>query len=175
MKREIRDFVPYDDFAKLYKIFEEPPYNEKWSVEEIKKEYKQLTENGHICGYYINDSCVGVITFRKFIFGEHPVLYEHHQKVVYISDLVVLSTCRGQGIGSKLMRYALEVSKKEGFDIVYMRTLQKGLSMSYGLAVRLGFSPIRDVFQAVSQERTTTEREETDNRIFLDVNLHNWP
>lgn len=174
MKREIREAIPYEDFAMLYKVFEEPPYNEKWTVEEVQAEYDYLSKEGHVCGYYVDDGCVGVVTFRPIIPNEHPVHYESNSKVVYLSDLIVLSNQRGQGIGSSLMRYALEVSKDEGFDIAYMRTLQKGLSMSYGLAVRIGFVPMVDVFQNVSQERVTSEREKIDKRIFLDVNLHNW-
>ena len=46
---------------------------------------------------------------------ENTNYYEHSKKVVYLADLVVLSKYRGQGIGSELMRYAWETSKKEGF------------------------------------------------------------
>ena len=174
MKREIRESIPYEDFSRLYKVFEEPPYNEKWTNEEVKSEYNHLLEKGHVCGYYDNDYCIGVVTFRPHIPNEHPIHYEDHLKVVYVSDLIVLSTYRGRGIGSSLMRYALETSKHEGFDFAYMRTLEKGLSMSYGLAVRIGFVPLNGVFQNVSQERTTYERSKIDKRIFLEVNLHNW-
>ena len=174
MKREIRESIPFMDFEKMYKVFEEPPYNEKWTVEELTDEYKELSTLGHVCGYYIDNMCIGLMTFRKMILGQHPVYYEHSKRVVYLADLVVLSEYRGQGIGSELMRYALETSKREGYDIAYMRTLPKGQSMSYGLAVRLGLTQIENVFQAVSQERNVADRAEIDNRIFLDVNLHNW-
>lgn len=167
--------ISLKDFIKCYKVFRKKPYNEAWTRKKMRAEYKVLFSQGHVCGYYLDNKCVGLVTFYPMIPGEHPVPYSTNQKAMYLSDLAVRPAYRRRGIGSKLMRYALETSKKEGFDIVYMRTLPIGQSMSYNLAISTGFKLMENVLQDVTMERNAEERNEVDSRIFLDVDLHNWP
>lgn len=171
MKIQIKEAISFEDFSKVYAVFGEPPYNENWDVEELTTEYNSLLQLGHISGYYIDDECIGMVTFRKMIPNQHPVNYAPDKKVMYISDLAVLSQYRDRGIGTELMNHALRVSKQEGYDIAYMRTLVKGKSMSYGLAVRCGLVQKENVFQLVSQQRNLEDRDEVDKRIFLDIDL----
>ena len=165
------------DFISLYRVFEEPPYEEYYTDEFLINEYKRLVELGNVYGYYINDKCVGMTAFYKsanengLVDPEHPVHYEHPEKVAYFSDVTVLKEYRCRGIGSKLMEFAFEKSKEEGCTKMYMRTLQKGQSMSYGIAIKHGFKVLKNVEQSVVQERVSAERAIEDCRIFLEKNL----
>ena len=171
MKGEIREIRKenYKDFYKVYKVFDEPPYSEMATDEDIWKEYEFLTSGGHVFGYYEND-CVGIVTVNKGIFYHHPIKYNKTEEVVYLSDVAVLKECRGRGIGTKLMKYAIEESKKAGYKIIYMRTLQPELYMSYKIALRLGFK-LRKETEDVFMERYDKNRTKTDTRIFLDFQL----
>ena len=175
MKNNIREIKKenYCDFYKLYKVFEEPPYLEKYSDEEILEEYKFLTTGGHVFGYYIDGTCVGIVTYSNKLFYKHPIHYEHPEKVMYLSDVTVLKEYRNHGIGTELMKFALIDSKKRGYQIAYMRTLQPGQSMSYGIAVKLGFSLLEET-EIVIKERQNKNRDIADKRIFLDICLESF-
>jgi len=175
MKCEIRENIPYEDFAFVFRtVFEGAPYFEDWSDEEEMKAEYASSKTGHQAGYYVDDRCVGLMIFRPMIVGEHPVSYPQGTKGVYISDVAVLPDYRRNGIGSMLFDYALKVSKEEGYGIAYMRTLPKGQSMSYNIATRLGMSLMKDVIQPTFKARNLAERANVDQRIFLDVNLKFW-
>lgn len=175
MKEKIRKIEKenYEHFYKMYKIFEKPPYSEKFSDKEILDEYELLTSGGHVYGYYDNDNCVGLVTYNKMILYNHPIHYEHPEKVAYLSDVTVSEEYRGKGIGTMLMKYALTEAKKEGYNTMYMRTLQPGQSMSYGIALKLGFKTL-DETEIVVRERHDENRDITDERIFLEIDLTNF-
>ena len=178
-KQNIRVITPnkIGDFITLYRVFELPPYEEAYSDEFLVEEYNNLRALGSVYGYYIDDKCVGLITYYRsanengIVDHDHPILYEHPENVVYFSDVTVLSEYRGRGIGTKLMEYMIVDCKSKGIEKIYMRTLPIGQSMSYGIAVKLGFKLLENVTQAVIQERVNEERNEEDVRIFLEKNL----
>ena len=170
-KLRIIDKEHYSDFVKLYKIFEKPPYSEKYSDQDLLNEFNFLTSGGHIYGYYENDICIGMVTYNKrTAYTEHPILYEHPENVAYLSDVTVLEEHRGKGIGTLLMKYAMKKAKEEGYDTMYMRTLQPGQSMSYGIAIKLGFKLLKET-ETITRVRLDENRDETDVRIFLEVSL----
>ena len=172
MTGKIRIITPenYDDFYKLFKVFENPPYSEKFSDKEIMDEYKLLTSGGFVYGYYEDDICVGLVTFNKYTLYDHPIKYEHPEKVVYLSDVAVLDEYRGKGLGTMLMKYALDRAKEEGYEIACMRTLQPGESMSYGIAIKLGFKQLQET-ETIVRDRHDKNRDTVDERIFLDISL----
>ena len=174
MNEKIREIKRenYTDFYKMYKIFEEPPYSEKYSDEEILNEYELLTAGGHVYGYYENGNCIGLVTYNKMILYEHPIHYENPNEVAYLSDVTVPKEHRGKGIGTSLMKYALLDAKNEGYKIMYMRTLQPEQSMSYGIALKLGFKCLAET-EIVIKERHDKNRNIADKRIFLDIDLNN--
>lgn len=53
------------DFISLYRVFEEPPYEESYTEEFIIGEYKRLSRLGNVYGYYIDNKCVGMTAFYK--------------------------------------------------------------------------------------------------------------
>lgn len=166
-----------EDFNTLYRVFEQPPYEEAYSDEFLVEEYNRLSSLGYVYGYYIDNKCVGLIAFYRAanengrVDPEHPVLYEHPEKVVYFSDITVLNEYRGKGIGTELMQFMIDECKKKDVEVIYMRTLPIGQSMSYNIAVKLGFVLLENAKQSIIQERVNSERNEEDIRIFLEKNL----
>lgn len=171
------DMENINDFITLYRVFEEPPYEEFYTQDELVNEYTKLCKLGYVFGYYVEQQCVGIVTFygssneNGIVNPEHPVHYDNPEKVAYLSDITVLKEYRCKGIGSELMQFALDTCKADGFEMVYMRTLQKELSMSYRIAIRFGFSVLQNVQQSVVQERVNSERNEEDLRIFLEKQI----
>ena len=161
-----------DDFIKAYKVFRYPPYYEDWTEAMILDEYMELTKYGHVHGYYIGEKCVGIVTFRSMLLKDrHPVHYDHPEKVAYLSDLTVLPEYRKVGIGTELMEFALKTIKDEGYERVYMKTLEIGKSMSYGIAIKLGFKLLEGVNSIDKMKRLKKDRSEEDLKIYLDKEL----
>ena len=174
MTRKIKAITPdkVKDFVKAYKVFCNPPYCEAWTDTMIIEEYIELTKYGHVYGYYIGDECVGTVTFRTMLLKDrHPVHYDNPSKVAYLADLTVLQEYRGNGIGTELMKYVLKVMKDEGYERVYMKTLEVGKSMSYGIAVKLGFKLLKGVNSIDKMDRLQKERKDEDLKIYLDREL----
>ena len=172
--RKIEAITPekVKDFVKVYKVFCDAPYYEAWTDAMILEEYEELVKYGHVYGYYIGEECIGTATFRTMLLKDkHPVHYSNPQKTAYFADLTVLKEYRGKGIGTELMKYALEIMKKEGYERVYMKTLEIGKSMSYGIAVKLGFKLLKGVNSIDKMNRLQKERKEEDLKIYLDKEL----
>ena len=60
----------------------------------------------------------------------------------------------------------------DGFKTMYMRTLERGKSMSYGIAKKVGFEELEGVSQMVETENIRGERQVKKN-IFLSIDLNN--
>ena len=173
-KRKIKAITPnkIEDFIKMYEVFKDQPYYEAWTENMIREEYEDLYKVGHIYGYYLDGECVGLITFRPMrLKDHHPVYYEHPEKVAYLADITVLQEHRKKGIGTGLMQYAFDVLREEGFEVLYMKTLEIGKSMSYGIAVKSGFKLLEGVTSVDRMERIIKEREEEDVKIYLEKRL----
>lgn len=69
------------------------------------------------------------------------------------------------------MNYALDILKKEGYKKVYMKTLEVGKSISYGIAIRLGFKLLEGVTSIDTMERNNSEKQEFDIKIYLEKEL----
>jgi len=170
----IRSIIPenVEDFVELYKIFRNPPYEEDWTDDEIYAQYKDLYKNGYVHGYYCEGECIGLVTFREMRLEDgHPVHYSDSEKVAYLADIIVLPEFRRRGVGTRLMENALDTLKYNDFTKVYMKTLEIGKSMSYGIAIKLGFKLIEGVTSIDTMKRTSATRKESDIKIYLDREL----
>lgn len=171
MERKIKEITEENiqDFMKLYKVFRMGPYYENWTDELILDEYNDLAQDAHICGFYLNNKCVGLVTFRPMrLSDKHPVKYDRPEKVAYMADISVLKKYRCRGIGTALMEHAIRVSKQEGFETLYMKTLEIGKSMSYDIAIKLGFKLLEGVTSIDTMERLVKGRSKEDLKIYLD-------
>lgn len=174
MKRsEIREVESVEDFAGVYKVFGEKPYEEKYTEEDFKEIFEEYKALGNIYGAYVDDRCVGLIAILRGKRKGQPVSFETPEEdLAYLADIAVLSEYRAAGLGTKLMVDALMRTKMDGFKTMYMRTLERGESMSYGIARKVGFEQIDGVSQMVETENIRGERQVKKN-IFLSINLNN--
>lgn len=169
MNGQIKELTSLDDFKKVYKVFSGPPYNEKYTEEELNEIFKEYQEKGYMYGAYNDEECVGMIALERGTKLEQPVNFQN-EKVMYLADIAVLDKYRRNGLGNQLMLYGVMQSKKLGYEKLYMRTLESG-SMSYNIALRIGFKKIPNLFQNVERERINGNKE-TMRNIFLEINLN---
>lgn len=166
----IKEICIEEEFAEVFKVFREYPYNEQWPDDEIRQEYIELKSKGKVFGYYIDEKCVGLISFYKMIENEHPVVYPTDKKILYFSDVAVLPEYRNNGIASKLIKVMISYAEANSYDVIYMRTMQPNISMSYPIVIKLGFKLINNVIENKEMQRTNGKKE-TDARIFLEYNI----
>lgn len=169
MNGQIKELTSLDDFKKVYKVFLGPPYNEKYTEEELNEIFKEYQEKGYMYGAYNDEECVGMIALERGTKLEQPVNFQN-EKVMYLADIAVLDKYRRNGLGNQLMLYGVMQSKKLGYEKLYMRTLESG-SMSYNIALRIGFKKIPNLFQNIERERINGNKE-TMRNIFLEINLN---
>lgn len=170
MKNQIKEVTKVEDFKNVYMVFSGPPYNEKYTDEEIEKIFRQYQENGYIYGAYRGENCIGLVALEKGIQNGHPVNF-NDAIVMYLADIAVLNSYRKTGVGSGLMLYAVMQSKQLGYQKLYMRTLEPHSSMSYSIARKIGFTQIPNVYQDIERERTDGKVTSVKN-IFLELDLN---
>ena len=170
MEGKIKNLDDLNDFKKVYRVFSGPPYNEKYTGEELENIFEDYNEKGYMYGAYVEEECVGLIALERGVKSNQPVKFQD-ENVMYLADVAVLDNYRRKGLGNQLMLYAVMQSKLLGYKRLYMRTLENG-SMSYGIALRIGFKQIPNVFQSIERERTNGKTETMQN-IFLEIDLGN--
>ena len=168
MREQIQKLQKLEDFKRVYRVFSGPPYNEKYTEEELEEIFIQYQQTGYLYGAYTQDGCVGLIALERGRQEGHPVSFEG-EKVMYLADVAVLGEYRRKGVGNQLMLYGVMQSKQLGYDRLYMRTVETG-SMSYGIARRIGFQQIPGAQQGVERERVSGVSETMQN-IFLEIDL----
>ena len=169
MNGQIKELTDLEDFKKVYKVFSGPPYNEKYTEEELEEIFREYQEKGYMYGVYNKEECVGMIALERGVKENQPVDFLE-EKVMYLADIAVLNNYRRKGLGNQLMLYGVMQSKALGYEKLYMRTLERG-SMSYGIALKIGFKQIPNLFQNVEKERVNGQVETMQN-IFLELDLN---
>lgn len=168
MGNQIKKLEKVEDFKNVYRVFSGPPYNEKYTEEELEEIFREYQEKGYIYGAYNDKECIGLIALERGAKASQPVSFQD-DSVMYLADIAVLNEYRRNGLGNQLMVYGVMQSKALGYRRLYMRTLENG-SMSYGIAKRIGFRQIPNVFQNVEKERVNGTTE-TMRNIFLEIDL----
>lgn len=169
MNGQIKELTDLEDFKKVYKVFSGPPYNEKYTEEELEEIFREYQEKGYMYGVYNKEECVGMIALERGVKENQPVNFLE-EKVMYLADIAVLNNYRRKGLGNQLMLYGVMQSKALGYGKLYMRTLERD-SMSYGIALKIGFKQIPNLFQNVEKERVNGQVETMQN-IFLELDLN---
>lgn len=171
MKTGIKNLQDFKEFSHIFKVFESFPFFEKWTEEEVLKEFDLNSDNGHIFGYYQDGKCVGFISMRNHYPNEHPVHYGHESRVVYISDLAVLPKYRRCGIATQLLEYAVKVVTSEGYEYAYLR-INENNPMAFNIAKKQGFRKEYDSCEVVSRAHTHHSCRPTEEfRIFMSKKL----
>ena len=91
MNGQIKELTNLEDFKKVYKVFSGPPYNEKYTEEELEEIFREYQEKGYMYGVYNNEECVGMIALERGIKENQPVnfldenvIYENFRKRFYV-------------------------------------------------------------------------------------------
>lgn len=174
-KRGIVKLQDMEEFKKVYRVFELPPYNEKYTDEEIEEIYKEYEKTGEIYGAYNGKECIGLVVYKKGIEKGQPVKFDEKDKMSYLAEIAVLPKYRNTGLGTNLMLYAVLDAKIKGYKNMYMRTIGagSGKSMSAGIAQKIGFNILPNITQMTQKERTVEGLDENINHIFLKIDLEN--
>lgn len=170
MGSKVRENVSLEDFKRVYRVFSGPPYNEKYTDEELQEIFEEYQEKGYIYGVYSGEMCAGIIALERGSKKDQPVSFQEDE-TMYLADIAVLDKYRKTGLGTQLMLFGVMQSKVLGYKRIYMRTLEIG-SMSYGIARKIGFVPIEGVSQDVERERVDGSISTVRN-IFLELDLEN--
>lgn len=170
MGSKVRENVSLEDFKRVYRVFSGPPYNEKYTDEELQEIFEEYQEKGYIYGVYSGEMCAGIIALERGSKKDQPVSFQEDE-TMYLADIAVLDKYRKTGLGTQLMLFGVMQSKVLGYKRIYMRTLENG-SMSYGIARKIGFVPIEGVSQEVKRERVDGSISTVRN-IFLELDLEN--
>ncbi len=168
MNNQITELKKLEDFKNVYRVFSGPPYNEKYTEEELEEIFKEYQQKGYIYGAFADEKCIGMIVLERGAKADQPVKFQD-EKVMYLADIAVLDDYRRLGLGNQLMIYGVMQSRALGYERLYMRILENG-SMSYNIARRIGFKQIPDAFQNVERERMNGTVETMKN-IFLEIDL----
>ena len=65
MKGKIRELTDLEDFKKVYKVFSGPPYNEKYTEEELEEIFREYKQKGIAYGAYSEEKCMRINSTRK--------------------------------------------------------------------------------------------------------------
>lgn len=114
----------YSD-AELFEIFE----NEGTPV------FIAQNSDGFVCGYAF---CIVKITENNSILRD--------RRELYIDDLCVDETCRGQGIGRELFEYVENYAKENGFDAITLNVWSLNAS-AMRFYEKCGFSPLKIIME----------------------------
>lgn len=173
IRRGIIKLEDIQEFKKVYRVFELPPYNEKYTDEELEEIFEEYKKTGEIYGAYTGKECIGLVVYKNGIEKSQPVSFDSKDKMSYLAEVAVLPEYRNTGLGTNLMLYAVLDAKIRGYKNMYMRTIGagSGKSMSAGIAQKIGFNIIPNITQMTQKERTVEGLDENINHIFLKINL----
>lgn len=169
-KSFIRKVRNIEDYIKLYKCFENPPYSERWSLEQIQNEYNNTMKNGDVYGYFCNDKCVALIAFKNYVAQDNIIKYSEDKKVLMLSDIVVLYDERKKGIATELISYMIEYAKTNKYDILFFRTLEDETETINKISKKLGFVKNFDFYEVIHKDRSRNCPLE-DGRVFYELVL----
>lgn len=168
--KQLEGKVVDPDLIKLYQeVFSEPPYNERFSAEEVKQYFLDYLREGSV---YIARTSDRVIGFEATVLlTSVPEVAELMQtwtnidvtNCLYITELGVAKGFRRKGVGQKLVEQ--QITAVNNYDYVLRTSIDNFPAL--GLYGKLGFRRIPDLIQEVIQERVTGKTE-SDPRIFLE-------
>ncbi len=165
----------YEDFRKVYELFQREPFYEAWTEEGFKEEFNFLKECGEIFGCYDGGEIVGLSNLLFEAQESQPVRFVDPTRVMYISDIAVLREFRGKGYAKALADFVIEyTAQRSKYDEMYLRTNLEG-SMSEKIFLDRGFEVMYDNGQIITQDvsfpRTRSDISEVDTRKFLSKKL----
>jgi ribosomal protein S18 acetylase RimI-like enzyme len=114
------------------------------SSDEVKDWFRQQFKAGEI---HIFVACreidiVGYLMLRLIRWPVNP--FTHPREFAYIDQIGVTESCRGQGIGRKLMDHAIDFANTLGFDCIELDVWSKNTRAKIAFE-KMGFSSQREL------------------------------
>ena len=126
------------ELSQLYvKAFNSPPWNDKWSEEDVIIRLSQMIENKGFYGIkcYKNNKLIGMILGQS----EHYYDGTHFE----IKEFCVDNSESGKGIGSLILDNFIDILKKKGISKVFLLTSRA--IKTEGFYKKNGFKSIEDM------------------------------
>jgi len=176
MSNIIKNVNNYDEFKKVFTVFRGEPFFENWTEDQLRYEFDYLKKDGEIYGYYLDNlDMVGLVSIIYGAIKDHPIIFKNPEKTIYLSDIAVINSERGNGYAKKLADFIINYVKGfNNYNEMYMRTNLEG-SMSERIFLNRGFEIIRDENNNIITQDVTFERTDgsikKDTRKFLSKRL----
>ena len=106
-------------------------------------DYEAMKENHVFLGAYDGDKCVGL-----------AILRDEWLKYMYLYDLKVSGSCRGQGVGQMLIEKSKEIARARGYSGIYTQGQDNNLG-ACNFYIKAGFHSgglDTNVYKGTSQE-----------------------
>ncbi len=84
MNNQITELTKLEDFKNVYRVFSGPPYNEKYTEEELEEIFKEYQQKGYIYGAFADEKCIGMIALERGAKADQPVKFQD-EKVMYLA------------------------------------------------------------------------------------------
>ena len=160
----------FSQLIDLYiKIFAEPPYNERFFPENVKKEFRHYVKNGTLFYALVNEQVVGLLgVTRGMEHCQEEIKKElnsfgiNTETDLYLADLAVSKEFRRKKIGSSLMD---KMILKYPCRNMYLRTsaVKENIKV-IAFYQKLGFE--------VMEKREQVKNTRTDGSIYCDERLY---
>lgn len=139
----------------LQQFFAYPPFNEFFDTSKLIDYFGEFANGGiNHMEIEIQDGMwvpLALMSWHPMVVGDHPVQFQHPERVAYISDSITCLGYQKKGVQKQLFSYTLSEMKKRGFTFVYLRTSRQ--SSMYYLAKKMGFVQVPNVTQVVNSMR----------------------
>ena len=115
-----------EDGARLYRtVFNEPPWNDDWTVETAQTRLSEIIETPGYRGYsaLLDEELVGLVMgyLEQWHTGEH----------FYLKEMCVRPSWQRHGIGTSLMEHLTEALRNDGVERVYLLTMQESPARAF--------------------------------------------
>ena len=139
--RMVPSFVD-EQWSYRTELFDEKDVSETCFPDE-NYDYEAMKENHVFLGAYDGEKCVGLAIFR-----------DKWNKYMYLYDLKVSASCRGQGVGHMLIEKAKEIARARGYSGIYTQGQDNNLA-ACKFYIKAGFhigGLDTNVYKGTSQE-----------------------
>lgn len=166
--KSVEEFKPHEEnVVDMYKnIFREPPYNEFFTKNEIKKEFTDVIESkGHVSIGTITTGFILALAYENWDGKNEFVtrrLYDP-KNTLYLADLGVRIDLRGRCFGKQLLEDFLNKNKTK--DII-LRTSKVGNDKVIALYKKYNFKVWNDYVEKTYSVKLNGEKE-YDERVYM--------
>ena len=115
-----------DEGARLYRtVFNEPPWNDDWTIETARTRLAQIIETPGYRGYSatLDEKLVGLVI------GNHEQWYTGNH--FHLKEMCVSPSQQRRGTGTMLMEHLIEELQSENVEQVYLLTMQESPARAF--------------------------------------------